>query len=210
MTAPRDRFAPPDDAAVVKLILEHPLAWVISNAEDDFCASLLPLRPATDPAGRVTALIGHCARSNRHFEWLKREPRALILFLGPHGYISPSWMRDRTQAPTWNYANAQFLVDVEFTEDPATLKNVLDDLVSVMETDQARPWSPAEMGARYEQLARRIVAFTAHVRARRARFKLGQDERDDVFADISAALAGRNQTELLQWMQQSNAWRGKK
>ncbi len=27
-------------------------------------------------------------------------------------------MQDKTQAPTWNYASAQFFVDVEFFEQP--------------------------------------------------------------------------------------------
>lgn len=41
----------------------------------------------------------------------------------------------------------------------------------------------------------------------RAKFKLGQDERDDVFVDITTGLARSGQDELLQWMKVFNPGR---
>ncbi|MGH8287239.1 MAG: FMN-binding negative transcriptional regulator, partial [Steroidobacteraceae bacterium] len=184
MSADDAKFAPPSEVDVTRLVLENPLAWVVSFSEADFCATPLPLRPVLDARGNVERLLGHCARSNRLVEMLKRDPRALLLFIGPNGYISPSWMADRTQAPTWNYATVQYLVDIEFIDEDAELDAVMRDLVSAMEAGRLRAWSTDDMGARYRALARRIIAFKAHIRARRAKFKLGQDERDDVYADI--------------------------
>jgi len=150
--------------------------------------------------------LGHFARSNDHVAFLKRIPRAAMLVLGPHGYISPSWMNDRTQAPTWNYASAQFLVEVEFFEDPQQIEAHLHDLVAAMEAGRPRRWSVEEMGRRYQSLSQRVIGFRANVRAIRAKFKLGQDERDDVFRDIIADLEqSSEQDELLEWMQQFNA-----
>ena len=63
------------------------------------------------------------------------------------------------------------------------------------------------MGARYEMLRRRIVPFEAKILEQRARFKLGQDERDTVFADISAALEGSGPEDLLAWMRELNPGR---
>jgi len=206
VNAIEDRFAPPSPADVVRLIEENPLAWIVSIGAGDFCATLLPLRAITGAHDRVEKLVGHCARTNRLVEVLRRDPRAAILFLGPQGYISPSWMRDRTQAPTWNYASVQFLVEVEFCEDSA-LDDMLSDLVGAMEAGRPRAWSPAEMGERYRQLARRIIGFHAPVRSSRAKFKLGQDERDDVFADITRALEEQGPRELLQWMERCNPGR---
>jgi hypothetical protein len=51
-----------------------------------------------------------------------------------------------------------------------------------------------------------VIGFRANVSAIRAKFKLGQDERDDVFGDIIAGLEqSSEQDELLEWMQQFNA-----
>jgi len=63
------------------------------------------------------------------------------------------------------------------------------------------------MGPRYETLKRRIVPFVAKVVEQRARFKLGQDERDTVFADISAALERSGPEDLLAWMRELNPGR---
>ena len=128
------------------------------------------------------------ARSNPHFAALQRDGRAFLLFSGPQGYISPSWVSDRTWAPTWNYAVVQFLVTIAFDETPARLDAHLDDLIGAMERGRPNAWQPSEMGARYETIRRMIVPFEAKVLEQRARFKLGQDERDTVFGEITEAL----------------------
>lgn len=204
MTAVRDRFAPRSDQDVLHLVLGHPLAWVVSGEGENFRATLLPVRPEHAASGRVTAIVGHFARSNDHFEMLQRSPRALILALGTQGYISPSWMQDKTQAPTWNYASAQFLVDVSFFEQPERIETHLRDLVGTMEAERPGPWSVDQMGPRYRSLAQRVIGFRADVREIRAKFKLGQDERDDVFADITRGLTRTGSSDLLHWMKAFN------
>lgn len=200
-------FAPPSAAAVLRLIDEHPLAWVVALDGADCVATPLPLRPQPTADQSIESFLGHFARSNPQVEVLRRNPRALLLFLGPQGYISPSWFHDRTQAPTWNYACAQYVADIEFLEDPHVLRGILQDLVSAMERDRVNAWSIDEMGDRYDRLADHIIAFRATVRARRAKFKLGQDERDDVFRQIRVALRASAQSDLLSWMEASNAER---
>jgi transcriptional regulator len=199
-----DVFAPASDEQVLRLVLAHPLAWVVSNEGGNFRASPLPLRPRVVSNGRIEALDGHMSRANVLCAALERDGRALILFSGPQGYISPSWVSDRTWAPTWNYAVVQFVVTVAFNEDPAWLDAHLSDLAAAMEKGRPRAWQPSEMGARYESLRRRIVPFEAKVVEQRAKFKLGQDERDGIFADISAGLERHGSGDLLAWMRELN------
>ncbi len=207
MTGQRDVFAPKSDEQVLRLVLSHPLAWVVSTGDDGFRATPLPLRPRVGGAGRIEALEGHIARSNPHCAALRKDPRAILLFSGPQGYISPSWVSDRTWAPTWNYAVVQFLVTIAFDETPARLDAHLHDLVQAMERGRAKAWQPAEMGARYEKLKRMIVPFEATVVEQRAKFKLGQDERDTVFAEITDALGRVGADDLLAWMRELNPGR---
>ena len=54
----------------------------------------------------------------------------------------------------------------------------------------------------YEQLKPRIIGFRAHVRETHARFKLGQDESDETFAEIVQGLAG---SDLAEWMQRTRS-----
>lgn len=206
MTAKDNLFEPRSTEDVRKLVLEHPLAWLVSCGGEEFRASLLPVRPGASDGGRLECLMGHFARSNRHVAVLRREPVAWMLFLGPNGYVSPSWMRDRTRAPSWNYASAQFRVEVEFFEDAPTIDAHLRDLVGAMEAGPGA-WSAGEMGERYDQLARRVIGFRAWIRETRPRFKLGQDERDDVYGDIVAGLGQVGGRTLAAWMQRANPGR---
>ena len=207
MNSSTNRFAPPGEHEVTRLVREYPFAWLVTAADGDFAATPLPLRPVTDDTGAVTALLGHFARRNPHVELLRRVPRTLVLFLGPHGYISSSWLTDRTRTPTWNYASVQYVVDIEFHEDAPTTNAVVRDLVEAMESGRPNAWTVEDMGPRYERLVSGIVAFRAHIRERRVKFKLGQDERDAEYADIVAALAGSGQHDLLDWMQRCNMQR---
>lgn len=207
MTASTDIFAPKSDGQVLRLVLEHPLAWVISSEGGTFRATPLPLRPRVGSDGRIEALEGHMARRNPLCAALQRDARALILFSGPQGYISPSWVSDRTWAPTWNYAVVQFLVTIAFDETPARLEAHLDDLIGAMERGRPGAWQRSEMGARYEAIKHRIVPFEAKVVEQRAKFKLGQDERDTVFAEITTALGRTDSDALLAWMRELNPGR---
>ncbi len=207
MTEQKDVFAPKSGEQVLRLVLGNPLAWVVSLDADAFRATPLPLRPRVGADGRVVALEGHIGRSNPHFAALQRDGNAILLFTGPQGYISPSWVSNRTWGPTWNYAVVQFLVAIEFDETPARLDAHLHDLAGAMERGRANAWHPSEMGARYETLKRMIVPFEAKVRQQRARFKLGQDERDSVFGEITEALGRSGQDGLRAWMQELNPGR---
>jgi transcriptional regulator len=195
------RFAPrsPDDLR--RLVLDHPFAWVVSAGEGDFQASALPIRPVFGVDGEIETLIGHFARGNPHAGFVRRHPRALVLFVGPHGYVSPSWLTDRTQAPTWNHASAQFVVDIGLTEEAAELEALLRDLIDAMETDRPNAWRLEDMGPRYERLSRGVIGFRARVQERRSRFKLGQDERPDVFREILQGLSRDGHAELRAWME---------
>lgn len=214
MNARVDRFSPRSDADLLRLVRQQPLAWVVSGsvAEDSFRSTLLPILAETAADGRIVRLVGHFARSNDQYKLLMQDPKAVMLVLGTNGYISPSWMQDKTQAPTWNYASAQFFVDVEFFEQPEAIETHLRELVDTMEKQTTRAssaaaWQVADMGARYASLSRGVIGFRAKIRKVRAKFKLGQDERDDVFADIMRGLSQAGHTDLHTWMRDFNAGR---
>ena len=124
--------------------------------------------------------------------------------MGAHGYISPSWLADRTQAPTWNYEAAQLEIDVAFDDSAEATDAALARLVGHMEHGRANAWSIADMGSRYDKLAGAVVAFRAQVVAAHVKFKLGQDERSDVRADILAGLADTGQGSLVAAMNREN------
>jgi transcriptional regulator len=199
------KYAARSSDDVLRLVVENPLAWVVST--DGPFATPLPLRPVKDADGGLAGLVGHYARSNRQWERLRDNPRALALFMGPHAYVSPSWMSDRVQAPTWNYASAVFAVELTFIDDEAELRALLVDLIDAMEAGRDNAWSLPEVDARYAGLSRGIVGFHARIVGGKATFKLGQDERDDVYVDILEGLKAEGREDLTAWMTASNPGR---
>jgi transcriptional regulator len=184
------RWAPRSPGDVPALIAAHPLAWVVAR---DFRAGVLPLVPETDAEGRLVSLLGHCARRNPLVESLQRDPAALILVQGPHGYVSPGLVSRPQWGPTWNYAVARIEATVEFL--PGDVDHALRTLATHLEGEGG--WTVERMGPRYEPMQAAIVAFRASVTAVEASFKLGQDEDDRTFAEIVAGHADPALTTLM-------------
>ena len=194
-----ERFS---DRDVLDLIAEYPLAWLCTPGGDPDHASLLPLLAKAGDDGRLASLLGHMARRNPLVGALRRDCRALLLFTGPHGYLSPELVSDRNWAPTWNYAQVRIEAELQFEE--AATDAALEALVSTMERDRERPWTVAEMGKRYPGMARAVIAFSVRPVSVKGRFKLGQDEKPHVLAEI---LHNRPADDLSRWMTRFNEHR---
>lgn len=195
-----DKFSPRSPADLARLVSSQPLAWIVSGGPGDVQATVLPVQLECDAAGTPLRLLGHFGRGNAHWRQLAASPRATVLLLGPHGYISPSWFADRTQAPTWNYLSVRFDVDVEIADTPQDADTLLRGLADQMEALRPAAWHIEDMGPRYERLAQNVVGFRARIVEVQSRFKLGQDERDDVFADILRGLQVTGADDLAGWM----------
>lgn len=75
---------------------------------------------------KYNVLYTHLAKANTHWHGLTGQ-EVLIIFSGPHAYISPTWYRKGPAVPTWNYA----AVHVKGT---VTVLNELDTLNVVNQT----------------------------------------------------------------------------
>lgn len=202
-----DKFSPRSPQDLADLVRRQPLAWIVSGEAGNLQATVLPVQLECDAAGQPLRLLGHFGRSNAHWRQLADNPRATVLLLGAQGYISPSWFADRTQAPTWNYACASFDVEVDICDTPQDAADLLRGLTDDLEKDRPAAWNIDDMGPRYDKLALGVVGFRARILNVTSRFKLGQDERDDVFADILRGLQLTGADELGDWMRRFNAAR---
>ena len=80
------------------------LATLVSLTGEGLIASHVPLLIDPEPAPYGT-LLGHLARANPQARGAIGD--ALAIFLGPDGYITPSWYATKRATgkvvPTWNY-----------------------------------------------------------------------------------------------------------
>ena len=82
-------FNSKDRALATGLMRAHPLASLISN-DDDGLPFVSPVPLCPQERSGVLVLLGHCARLNPHWRYLQARPTAVVTFLGPRGYMSPS------------------------------------------------------------------------------------------------------------------------
>lgn len=194
--SPFERYALDD---VAELIREYPLAWLCPRQGPADAATLLPLLPDLDAAGRLIGLVGHMSRRNPLVAALEAEADALILFTGPQGYVSPACVSDPAWAPTWNYAQARIEARIRFQ--PEATAAAVDRLVGAMDHEDQTGWTADNVGARHGDMMQRIIAFTADVQAVHGRFKLGQDEAPETLAEI---LARHPDAAMVRWMRRMN------
>lgn len=192
-------YKPGSPADIDRMIAAHPFALVISSTDGAPMATPVPLLLERGADGQMS-LLGHVPRTHPHTDLLRRQPRALAVFQGAHGYISPSWLSDRTQAPTWNYESVQLDIEVAFDDSDEATQTALTRLVDHMERGRPNAWSVAEMGVRYAKLAPYVVAFRARVVDGYAKFKLGQNERPGDRVEILAGLERTEQPALVEAM----------
>lgn len=195
----QSQYRPASRNDVDQLIAEHPFAQLVSCHDGHFQASALPLLLQRDSDDKAF-LLGHFDRHNPQVDVLRQNPRALALFAGVHSYVSPTWRCHRHIAPTWNYAQVRFEVDVEFRDTPKATREVLEQLVTHMEAGRPEPWTIRDMGTRYAGQAGNVIAFRARVLSTEAAFKLGQNETPENHAAIVQHLQRDGQAELAESM----------
>src|SRR5438132_1080087 len=98
------------------IMRENSFATLVTGAGGELCATHIPI--LLDPnRGKFGTLTGHVAKANTHWESLRGNVEALVIFQGPHAYVSPSWYK--TQAvPTWNYVAVHAYGRPRLIEDP--------------------------------------------------------------------------------------------
>jgi predicted FMN-binding regulatory protein PaiB len=188
-------FQPRSNSDVLKLVGDHPLAWLVTP---DLWAHLMPVRPRLDEAGELNGFRGHVPLSTA--DRLRRHATMLILFTGQTSYVSPSWFSDRRQAPTWASVSGSFRCRHHVGDDPAKLREIMEDLVQSTESGRPESWSLDELGSRYEGLAKGIAYFEADIIESRTPFRLCQNEDPGTFKSIVGALIDEEKTGLAEMM----------
>lgn len=205
----KPEFAPLTPEEVFDLIERSVFATMVTRADDGLAASHLTFL-VDRTRGPHGTLISHLALANDHAALIAEGRESVVIFGGPHGYISSSWYPAnpaRDSAPTWNYAV------VHCHGRPVSLSTAdtarhLSDLVKHLERGRPEEWRLRELGpGGMERRLPRILGFELPIARLEAKFKLGQDERIlDTRAAI-ARLADGIDPDLAEMMERYNAHR---
>ena len=139
--------------------------------------------------GAELRLVAHLARANPQWRDFADAGEVLVIFQGPHAYISPSLYQRQPSVPTWNYAAVHAHGSLRVLESREDKLAALRQLVAANDA----PWLAEMERLPPDFLALKlegIVAFEIAVTRLDARWKLSQDRSPQERRNIVEALNG--------------------
>jgi transcriptional regulator len=125
-------------------------------------------------AGLFGTIFGHVAAQNPQSQTFDGTHQAVVVFRGPHGYVSPTWYAKTDVVPTWNFAVVHACGRPKAITDRREARDLLARLIRKYEEDA--DYDLAKLPAAYvsEQIER-TAPFGIEIEALEGKFKLGQE-----------------------------------
>jgi len=185
-----------------QFIDEFGFGVVISSA-DGLSGTHVPFVLHADE-GEQGMLYAHCAKANPLWKNLDGQ-KVLVIFTGPHGYISPSWYTTKPAVPTWNYTAVHAYGVASLLDPEATLKAV-EQVVEKYEPQLLVERNIVTDQIKHKMLAG-IVGFKIALTTLEGQLKLGQNKSKDDQTGVLNALNNSNNVNnlmLSNYMQKMN------
>ncbi|MBI5948955.1 MAG: FMN-binding negative transcriptional regulator [Chloroflexi bacterium] len=169
-----------------EIMRSNSFATLVTHGPGRMMASHLPFL-VDDTRGELGTLRAHMAHANPQWQDFAGGTEALVIFAGPHAYISPSWYGPGPRTPTWDYLAVHAYGTAVILDPPATM-TLLHDLVSTYESSFPRPWTlDTQSAGHIEALAKGIVAFEIEISRLEGKAKMSQNRPADQ-PGVAAAL----------------------
>jgi len=128
-------------------------------------------------------LCGHLARANGQWRSFDENKEVLVIFSGPHAYISSSWYTGES-VPTWNYIAVHVYGKIRIIEGQ-DLWQSLKKLVDKYEKASANPVSLETMSEKMvENQMKAIVGFEIEITDIQAKYKLSQNRNAEDYQRV--------------------------
>ena len=183
-------FVETDPNKLFSAMEQYSFATVISGAGSEMTANHFPFLLQRD-AGPHGTLLGHMARANPQWRSADGQP-VLVIFQGPHAYISPTWYESQQVVPTWNYVAVHAYGTFHVDQDPGRVLQRVRETVDLYETHEAHPWSMDTQDPVFiDRLLQAIVNFEIKLERLEGKWKLNQNHPPDRRAKVVQALRER-------------------
>jgi transcriptional regulator len=189
------QFAETDLATLHKFMREHNFATLVTQQDGAPYASHLPLMLDTSK-GLHGVLMGHMARNNSQWQELAAGAEVLVMFHGPHAYVSPSWYEPNPMVvPTWNYMAVHAYGVARIVSEDDLIQS-LYQLTDENEKSYSAPWKLELTQTMRDQMLNAIVGFEVSLSRIEGKFKMSQNrsqqDQSNVIAHLSNSIYGKD------------------
>ncbi len=146
---------------------------IITGCDDNFpVATHVPLDVKKED-GKII-LTGHMMKNTDHYNAFLKNENVLVIFNGPHCYVSASWYQKKQVASTWNYIDVHAKGKIRFTDEDGT-KKIIEAVTNKYE-GIATEAAFHNLSADYiDGMVKAIIGFTIEISEIGNVFKLSQN-----------------------------------
>src|SRR5687767_9396476 len=162
---------PEDRAEILAFMRANDFPLLVTGTGGTLHASHLPV--VVQERGEELFLDMHMAKNNP--QWREFfDDEVLVVFSGPHSYVSPRWYEQKERVPTWNYAAVHAYGIPEIVNERSAKHESQRRLVAMLDPQ----WLPEFDGLRAQYVSSMlegIVNFEIEVTRLETRWKLSQN-----------------------------------
>jgi len=119
-------------------------------------------------------LTGHMMKHTTHHNAFVQNENVLVIFNGPHCYVSASWYEKKDVASTWNYIDVQARGKIKFYDTERT-KKIIHNLTNQYESPESEAAFDKLPTEYVNRLVKAIIGFTIEISSIENVFKLSQN-----------------------------------
>ena len=176
-----------DHVKILEFMQQNDFAILVTHDGEKPVASHLLIGILEE--GETLFINGHMSRANSQWKTFDKNPEVLVIFQGPHTYISPTWY-NHINVPTWNYQSVHVYGRPRVITDYDEAYELLIRLVDRYESNSHYQLETLPKDF-VEKEIKGIVAFQIEVTRIEANYKLSQNRKDEDYANIIAQLEKR-------------------
>jgi transcriptional regulator len=182
---------------ILAFMREHPFAFIVGSFQNgEQVATQIPLL-IEEKEGELY-LQGHFMKGTNHHHVFIENANALVVFTGPHAYISASWYENQSMSSTWNYMSVQINGNLRFMEDEELIQ-FMQKLSLHFEDQQTNSPTvfenlPTEMR---NSFLKAIIGFEIKTTKIDHTFKLSQNRDEKSYQNIIEKLEEKGGTDAL-------------
>jgi transcriptional regulator len=190
MYIPR-RYEEKDREKIFRFIRENPFGVLISTRDGLPVGTHIPLLLDRNGAGE-DVLTGHISKGNEQRSTLTDGVTVLVIFTGPHAYVSPRWYT-HLNVPTWDYIAVHIYGEVRIMEG-RELETALSRLTDNHEQHEPHPVKMDEIPEKtLQDDLRGILGFEIGIREIQAAYKLSQNRDAESYHNVITQLAAKDE-----------------
>ncbi len=174
-----------DKGKVIAFMKENSFAIITGTGNDYPVATQIPL-DIKEIDGKIL-LRGHLMKNTDHHKAFLKNEKVLVIFSGPHCYVSASWYINPHSGSTWNYMTVHAKGNIKFGDEGDTRQ-----AVEAITNKYEKPDSVAAFNKLSEEyigkMVKAISAFTIEVESLDHVFKLSQTNERETRENIISQL----------------------